>query len=95
MLTDGRVVTGNDAVKYGLIDEVGTLDGAIAKAKSLANIDKARIISYSRKDEPKGSAYAAAEPPVGTQINLINMNMDAETFVPVLHPQFLYMWTGQ
>jgi protease-4 len=97
-VTDGRVVTGNDAVKLGLIDEIGTIDDAISKAKSLAKIDKARIITYTRSTEGKGSAYAAAEPlgnTPGTQVNLININMDSDTFVPVMHPQFLYMWTGQ
>ena len=40
MLTDGRVVSGRDAVKLGLIDEVGDLDSAIRKAKEMAKIEK-------------------------------------------------------
>lgn len=96
MVTDGRVFTGSEAAKLGLIDQVGTLDDAIDKAKSLAKIDKAKLITYTRSvAEGKGSAYAAAEPPVGTQVNLVNVNVSPETFVPVMHPQFLYLWTGQ
>jgi protease IV len=97
VLTDGRVVTGKEAVKVGLIDELGTLDGAIAKAKGMAGIGHATVITYSHGDEAKGSAYANAQPGAagGTEINMININLPSDTFVPSLHPQFLYLWTGQ
>ncbi len=49
MLTDGRVVSGTDAEKYGLIDQVGTLDVAILKAKEMAHIQKAKIVAYTRQ----------------------------------------------
>jgi protease-4 len=99
-LTDGRVVTGRDAVKYGLIDALGTLDDAIAKAKEMAGIRHARIIMYSRKDEAHGSVYATGPdtPAAGsnnTAINLINVNVPSDALVPSMTPQFLYLWTGQ
>jgi len=96
MLTDGRVVTGRDAVGYGLIDEVGTLDSAIRKAKSLAHIDKAKIIVYSRKDETRGSIYAD-NPGIGnTQptVNMLNINVDLGDLIPKGQSQFLYLWSG-
>ena len=37
-LARGRVYTGRQAQKLGLIDEVGTLDDALASAKALANL---------------------------------------------------------
>lgn len=37
-VTDGRVITGRQAEKIGLVDETGTKDDAILKAAQLANI---------------------------------------------------------
>ena len=92
MLTDGRVVTGKDAAKYGLIDQVGDLSDAIAKAKSLAGISKAQIVEYTHLDEHKGSIYAASNVP---QFNMVNINVDPSALVLGGHPQFLYLWMGQ
>jgi protease-4 len=95
-LTDGRVVTGKDAARLGLIDEVGTLDTAFAKAKQLAHIQRAKIVVYTRKDETHGSIYAA-NPGVGNaqpQVNLFNLNVDLGDLIPRGQSQFLYMWTG-
>jgi len=38
-LADGSIYTGQQALKLGLVDEVGTLDGAIAKAADLSGIE--------------------------------------------------------
>jgi len=94
-VTDGRVVSGRDAVKYGLIDEVGDLDSAIAKAKEMAHVQKAKIIVYTREDDVKGSIYASgpgrnAQP----QVNMVNLNLDLGDLVPSGRSQFLYMWQG-
>ncbi len=96
MLTDGRVVTGKDAVGYGLIDQVGDLDAAINKAKALAHIDRAKIIVYKRSDDTTGSIYAAA-PGAGntpSQVNLLNLNVDLGDLIPRGQAEFLYLWTG-
>jgi len=94
MLTDGRVVTGQDAARLGLIDQTGTINDAFAKARELAHIDHANIIQYTRHDEHKGSVYAASDTPT-PQVNMINVNADLSELTPLTHPQFLYLWTGQ
>ncbi len=93
MLTDGRVVTGADAAKFGLIDETGDLDAGIAKAKSLAGIKKAKLVTFSRVGDFKGSTYAQS--PVGaTQINMVKIDANLGDALNAMQPQFLYMWTG-
>ncbi|MGN6368851.1 MAG: signal peptide peptidase SppA [Phycisphaerae bacterium] len=96
MLTDGRVVSGADAEKYGLIDEVGTLDTAILKAKQMAHIQKAKIIAYTRSDDTRGSIYAAnpGNRNVQPQMNMVNINLDLGDLIPRGESQFLYLWTG-
>ncbi|MCL2647310.1 MAG: signal peptide peptidase SppA [Phycisphaerales bacterium] len=93
MVTDGRVLTGRDAAKLGLIDEVGDLDSAIRKAKELAKIERARIIMYTRRDEYRGSVYANSPTP-SAQMNMINLNVDIGDLLPHGQSQFLYLWTG-
>lgn len=95
MLTDGRVVTGKDAVGYGLIDQVGDLDAAINKAKQMANIQHAKIIAYRRSDDSTGSIYASNPgTPNPQQVNLLNVDVDLGDLIPAGHSEFLYLWTG-
>lgn len=48
----GRVWTGLDAIKIGLVDEIGGIDNAIAKAAELAKIKDYRLISLPRIKDP-------------------------------------------
>src|SRR5262249_20873744 len=47
-LADGRIYSGVDAQKLGLVDQVGYLEDAIHCAMDLACIKDARIVSYTR-----------------------------------------------
>jgi protease IV len=93
MLTDGRVVSGTDAEKYGLIDQVGTLDTAILKAKEMAHVSKAKIVAYTRHDETRGSIYATNKN-VQPQMNLVNIDLGIGDLIPRGESQFFYLWTG-
>ena len=63
---EGRVWTGLHAKQLGLVDELGGLDQAIEKAKKLAKLDDASVITYPAKssifdnlmNEATGSSYA-------------------------------------
>lgn len=66
---EGRVWTGLHAKQIGLVDELGGLDKAIAKAKQLAKLKDASVINYPTKSsvfdnllkEVKGNSYADAQ----------------------------------
>ena len=45
-IADGRVVTGRDALKYGLIDEIGYLEDAFEKARELGETPGAPVVRY-------------------------------------------------
>jgi protease-4 len=95
IVTDGRVVSGVDAAKLGLVDEVGSLDTAISQAKMMANIKKAKIVVYTRQEEVKGSIYASSPGRnVQPQVNMINLNVDLGDLIPRGQTQFLYLWGG-
>lgn len=64
---EGRVWTGLHAKQIGLVDQLGSLDDAIAKAKELAEIDDCTVAEYPAQssffeklmeDKMSGSSYA-------------------------------------
>jgi len=67
-MTDGRIVSGRDALALGLVDSLGGVRDAFDEAKILANIPSAKMVKY----QPEGSIrprtpYASAdELPLGT-----------------------------
>lgn len=48
-IAEGRVWTGEDAVEIGLVDALGGIDDAIAKAKELAGTEDAVVATYPKK----------------------------------------------
>ena len=51
-IAQGRVWTGSDAVKVGLVDKIGTLNDAIATAAKMAKVN-----SYSLKSFPESKSF--------------------------------------
>ncbi len=93
-ITDGRVFSGNQALKLGLVDHLGDLDTAIDRAKKLANITNADVYIQARPGRFIGSPYAAnpATPAAGgTQINMAQINVDA-SLGHDKSPGFYYIW---
>jgi protease-4 len=46
---DGRVFSGKKAYELGFVDELGDLETAFIRAKNLAKIGKAKVISYEKR----------------------------------------------
>jgi len=87
-IADGRVYTGIDAQKLGLVDQVGYLDDAIHTAKELACINDAAIVAYDRCDGYRGSIYAAS-PHIPRELNV---KVDLLGLGNQNAPMFLYIW---
>jgi protease-4 len=49
---EGRVWLGKDAVAIGLVDSLGNINDAIAKAVELANLGEYAIVNYPEKKDP-------------------------------------------
>lgn len=62
-ITDGRVFSGEQAERLGLVDRTGLLEDAIDLARQLAKADGARAVLYRRSYESGGSVYARADVP--------------------------------
>lgn len=90
-LADGRVYTGLQAHKLGLVDQLGTVTDAVAEAKKLAGIDKARTVLYHRPLGYRGNVYAQSPVTGGMQVNLLNVQADDLSLLR--RPAFLYLWS--
>lgn len=100
-LTDGRILSGEQAAQVGLVDQVGDLYTAFDAAKQLAGITSADLVLYHRPLQYVGSPYAGMGLPRlpmlgheiatgGTQINIAQVNLTgAFADAPV---GFFYLW---
>jgi protease-4 len=87
--TDGRVFTGEQALKMHLVDQVGSLEDAIDLARQLGDAKGAKAVLYVRPYGYGGSIYASNQlpPPEGktTNINVPVLNQALPT-------GFYYLW---
>jgi len=60
-LADGRIFSGRQAQQYGLVDELGNLQDAVAVAASLAGIEGEPKVVYPPPDKPDFFRYLVEE----------------------------------
>jgi len=46
---DGRILSGSEAFKLGFVDELGTFEDAVKRAKSIAGMRNANLIEYQQR----------------------------------------------
>ncbi|NJL31533.1 MAG: signal peptide peptidase SppA [Phycisphaerales bacterium] len=97
--TDGRIVTGTQALEVGLVDELGDLHSTFARAQQLAQISNAELIVYHRPLRYVGSPYAlaatdgmAGNSARGVTVNLAQINLPE--FMQGGSSGFYYLWSG-
>jgi protease-4 len=80
-ISDGRVFSARQALALGLIDSLGYLEDAVARAEARAGIPRSRVVLYLRGMRPDANVYSQA----ATQ---------AEPPEPLgaLLPGFYYLW---
>jgi protease IV len=88
-IADGRVLTGPQAVRLGLVDEVGYLDDGIAAATKLAGLTQARVVMYARPQAYRNNIYSLASG--GNALESL-ARLDVMNLVRGSSPQFLYLW---
>jgi protease-4 len=87
-ISDGRLLTADQALQLGLVDRIGYLQETIDAAEHRAGVSQARVIMYRRPDEFAENVYSGA--PIGPpQVNFINFDFAG---MRPMTPQFLYMW---
>ena len=77
-LAKGQVWIGKDALKFNLIDEIGSLDDAIEKAASLAEIDEYNVKRIYKKKSRFSNFLPFLINEIGMENEIINKNLDFE-----------------
>jgi protease-4 len=86
-----RVFTADEAKDLGLIDSIGYLDDAVAKAASLAGLPKdARVVTYRRRPGPDATWYQPSAEAEDQRPALIHLGLD--TLLPT-QAGLYYLWT--
>jgi protease-4 len=89
-LADGRIYTADQALKNGLIDQIGYMSDAIEVARRAAGVDEARVIVYHRPREYRATYYAKAEADASAGGLAATLARMASIAGP--GPNFLYLW---
>ncbi len=87
-LADGRIFTAEQALKAGLVDEIGHLDHAIEATEQLAQISESQVVMYHRPGEYVENIYSRppAMPVQLVDIDVLSLNSDR------LPAGFYYLW---
>lgn len=103
--TDGRIVSGREALSRGLVDELGGIREAFAGAKELAGLKAAKMVKYRLEGSavPRTAYAEASTEPVmdsptaaprgGSEVNLVRI--DAGGLFPHAGPSpsaIYYLW---
>jgi protease IV len=83
-LADGSIYTAQEALKNGLIDEIGYFESAIKATEELADIQNARVVEYRRPLSWLTSLGAQSHIP----------SVDSKLIEKLLTPQLMYLWDG-
>jgi protease-4 len=92
-IASARIFLADDALKLGLVDNIGYLSDAVKESKKLANVsDDARVIVYRRAEFPEDNYYnVAGVASEDVAISAINIDL-LEPFS--LKTGFYYLWPG-
>jgi len=83
-LADGRVYSADQALKAGLVDELGDLPGAVDAAREAAGIEgDVRVVTYRRDGERGGNLFSTASQVARPQ---------AQSLLEWQQAGFLYLW---
>jgi len=85
-LADGRIFSATQALERGLVDEISSLDDSLRKARELAGLRSARVITYHRPREYANNYYTRSP---RHRDALLDLWPDG---LPVQGPAFLYLW---
>lgn len=89
-IADGRVYTAPQALKLGLIDAVGYFDDAFGRARQLASLKAAKVVSYTYFPKTKTNVYAGRLgdfSPLEAKV--------VEAMLGALKTGFYYLWLPQ
>ena len=84
-----RVFTASQARQIGLIDQIGYIQDAFAKARTLAGLpEDARVVTYRRETYPNDNPYNTLDSADPTKLNMLGV--DASFIMPPRRDSTMY-----
>jgi protease-4 len=100
VFADGRIFLAEDALKYGLIDQIGYSEDAYAWVKTKAGLSNPMIVKYQRRiglmdvfSVDSGSSGGSTVSVEGRNIN-VNFKLDPQALDELRQPRLMYLWRG-
>ena len=87
-LADGRIYSADQALRQGLIDQVGYVPDAIDVARRAAGLEAAKVVVYRRPREYRATYYAGAQ----GSASLLDGPLGSFAALAAGGPKFLYLW---
>jgi len=87
-ISDGRILTADQALQMGLVDRIGYLEDTLQAVGQRFGATGSRVIMYRRPQEFAENIYSAF-PTTPSQVNLINLDLGMGSHAS---PQFMYLW---
>jgi protease-4 len=102
-IANGKAYTSSEALKLGLVDDLGYSADAYAKAAQLAGLAKPNVVKYTRLPtlfEAFGAnsnlAPPSASAALGTvTINGVDLRLDRNVLQELATPRLMYLWRGE
>ncbi|MHC4393615.1 MAG: signal peptide peptidase SppA, partial [Planctomycetota bacterium] len=88
-LADGRVYSANQAEANGLVDQIGYIDDAYAKARELASVPDATVIRFKRESSFFDALTGRAQGAGGGGIQIV---LDPQAIRWAETPRLMYLW---
>jgi protease-4 len=92
----GKAFSGSDALKLGLIDQIGYEDDAYAHAANLAKLTNMTVFRYQSNSLWKmlGMQSGIAPPAAQSKVTIDGISVDARTITDLLSPRPMFLWRG-
>lgn len=91
-IADGRIYTAGQAYELKLVDEIGYFETAFEKAKQLARIRNARLVTYTYYPKSKTNIYASTSNSPSFSSDEAD---DIRKIFPYIQAGFYYLWLPQ
>lgn len=93
-IASARVFLADEALKLGLIDQIGYLDDAVAATAKRANLpEDPTVVAYRRDLYPDDNLYNNASCGANQKPDVSLVNIDLLDALPELKTGFHYLWT--
>ncbi|MBI5778814.1 MAG: signal peptide peptidase SppA [Planctomycetes bacterium] len=87
-IADGRILTGQEALKSKLVDSVGYMSDAYNKTLDLAHLKSAKVIRYQKSSGLFDNMFMGPTPS-------LELTYLAELVLKTNSSQFMYLWTPE